>query len=141
MKNNCLNCHFFCKELSDAASGNYTFSLTEDDRKAFEKNPLGEDRGFKSLKCYMGVWNESVSPPPTLTSEDKILFSQDRGNSCFFITYKKSMLLPAAVELQKRGEVNRQLKTSYRLTIIGLWIAALGLIINAIVAVFKAFIC
>lgn len=51
------------------------------------------------------------------------------------------MLLPAAVELQKRAETNRQLKTSHKLTIIGLWIAAIALLINAIVAVYEAFKC
>ena len=51
------------------------------------------------------------------------------------------MLLPAAVELQKRTATNRQLKTSHKLTVIGLWLAAIGLILNGIVALYKVLKC
>ena len=139
MKKNCLNCHFFCKESNGSESGHSADSLTSEERKAFESDPIGFDRGWYSLKCYMGVWDEGVSPVSSL--EDVILFSQDRGNGCFFIPYRQSMLLPAAVELQKRAETNRQLKTSHKLTVIGLWLAAIGLILNGIVALYNALKC
>lgn len=47
------------------------------------------------------------------------------------------MLFNAAIELQKREEENRQLKDSNTRTTIGLWIAALGLILNAILEFIK----
>ena len=138
MRRNCLNCHFFCKEYHEDNTGRVlVFSLRPGERELFTSDPVGFERGWHSLKCHMGVWDEGVSP--VSSSEDKILFSQDRGNDCFFIPYKESMLLPAAVELQKRADANRQLKVSHRLTIIGLWIAGLGLLINGIVALYEAF--
>jgi hypothetical protein len=137
MKNNCLNCHFFCKEHRNTETGDsLVFSLTNEERKVFKTDPIGFDRGWHSLKCHMGVWDEGVSS--VSDSEDEILFSQARGNDCFFIPYRKSMLLPAAVELQKRAETNRQLRTSHKFMVIGLWIAGLGLLINGIVALYEA---
>jgi|WetSurMetagenome_2_1015567.scaffolds.fasta_scaffold693446_1 hypothetical protein len=132
MKKNCLNCHFFCKEHRESNGDVHAFSLKPDERKVFASDPVGFDRGWYSLNCNMGVWDEGVSS--VASSEDKILFSQDRGTDCFFIPYKQSMLLPAAVELQKRAVTNHHLKKSHRLVIIGLWIAGIGLIINGVVS-------
>ncbi len=137
MKKNCLNCHFFSKEHHEENTGRaLSFALKAKDRESFKTDPLGYDRGWYSLKCHMGVWDEGVSP--VAASEDKILFSQDRGNDCFFIPYRESMLFPAAIELQNRNETNRQLKTSYKYTIIGLWIAGIGLLLNGLVALYEA---
>jgi len=133
MKKTCLNCHFLSKEHHEEKSGRVlTFSLDQQKRDSHKKDPIGFDRGWYSLKCYMGVWDEGVSP--VAKEEDDTLFAQDRGDSCFFIPYRKSMLFPAAVELQKREQENRNLKKSYKLTIIALWFAAIGLILNAIIS-------
>lgn len=137
MKKNCLNCHFFSKEYREENTGRVlSFVLNAKERESFKADPVGFDRGWYSLKCYMGVWDEGASP--VAKSEDKILFAQDRGNNCFFLSYRESMLFPAAIELQRRNETNRQLKTSYKYTIIGLWIAGIGLLINGFVALYKA---
>jgi hypothetical protein len=136
MKKSCLNCHFFSKEYREENTGRtLSFALRAKERESFEADPVGFDRGYESLKCYMGVWDEGVGP--VAESEDKSLFSRDRGHDCFFIPYRQSMLFEAAMELQKRNETNRQLKTSYKYTIIGLWIAGMGLILNGLVALYK----
>lgn len=44
------------------------------------------------------------------------------------------MLFDAASELQRVRSANRELKQSYRYTQIGLWLAAAGLIANAIIS-------
>lgn len=111
MENNCLNCHFLSKEHREENSGIVlNFSLTEKERNNLERDPIGFDRGWYSYKCYMGVWDEGISP--VSKAEDEVLFSQNRGKSCFFIKYRPSMLFPAAVELQKREQENRNLKKS-----------------------------
>jgi len=113
MKNKCLNCHFLSKEHREKNSGRVlNFALTEKERKNLENDPIGFDRGWYSYKCYMGVWDEGVSP--VSKAEDEFLFSQNRGDSCFFIKYRPSMLFQAAVELQKREQENRNLKTSQK---------------------------
>ncbi len=140
MERNCINCQFFCKEhRPEHGEDVFKFSLNEEERKRFKTDPIGFDRGWYSLSCYMGVWDESVSP--VSATEDDVLFSRDRGRSCFFFTYRKSMLFPAAAEMQKREESNRQLKSSYKFTIIGLWIAGIGLLLNALVAIYNAGKC
>src|SRR6056297_384987 len=131
MKRNCLNCHFLSKEHREETSGGvYRFSLKRGERKNLEEDPLSFERGFYSFRCHMGVWDEAVSRVAEV--EEAILFSQGRGESCFFIPYKESMLFPAAIELQKRNQENKNLKKSYKLTIIGLWLAAIGLLLNGI---------
>jgi len=49
------------------------------------------------------------------------------------------MLLPAAIELQKRDAEYRQTRKTQALTIIGLWIAGLGLLLNAFLGIYKLF--
>lgn len=110
------------------------YTVNAEGRKILRDNPVGFDRMAYSLNCHMGVWDEGVCPVDI--SEDSNLFSQDRGNDCFFIPYKKLMLLPASIELQKRGDTNRRIMTSYKLTIAGLLIASRGLLLNALVALF-----
>ncbi len=136
MDRNCLNCHFFSKSHHSDGGQILKFSLDENERKGFEENPIGYDRGWYSLACYMGVWDEGVSP--VTKEEDTKLFTQNRHHSCFFFPYKQSMLFPAAVEMQKREESNLQLKQSYKYTVIGLWLAGVGLILNAVVAIYDA---
>lgn len=140
MERTCINCHFFCKEhRPEHGEGAFKLSLNEEERKRFEADPVGFDRGWYALSCYMGVWDEGVSP--VSATEDDVLFSQDRGHSCFFFPNRTSMLFPAAVEMQKREESNRQLKTSYKYTVIGLWIAGIGLVLNALVTIYNAVKC
>ena len=137
MKRNCIHCHFFSKSYPEENTGReLVFSLNKEERDSLSKDPDSFDRGWYSLKCQMGVWDEGVSPVEA--TEDKVLLTQNRKYNCFFLPYRKSMLFKAAIELQKRGEENRQLKTSYKMTIIGLWLAATALVVNAIIAISSA---
>ncbi len=139
MKKNCLTCHFLSKEHREDNGRALSFTLTAKERESLLKDPISFDRGWHSLKCYMGVWDEGVSPVDP--SEHKMLFSQDRGYDCFFIPHRASMLFPAAIELQKRTETDRQLKTSYKYTVIGLWLSSIGLLLNAFIEVYKGIKC
>jgi len=131
MKKNCLNCHFLCHSYREENNGReLKFSLKEDLRTSLKNDPVGFDRGWYILQCHMGVWDEGVSP--VANAEDAVLFSQDRNKSCFFIPYRKSMLFPAAIEIQKREVENSQLKRTNTYTVIGLWLASIGLILNAL---------
>lgn len=105
MINNCLNCHFLSKEGRGESGGRpLTFSLKEEEREELANDPVCFDRGWYSYKCYMGVWDEGVSP--VSKAEDKILFSKDRGDNCFFFKFQPSMLFQTAIELQKREKEN-----------------------------------
>ncbi len=50
------------------------------------------------------------------------------------------MSFSAALELHKIGNENKNLKRSYRYTQIGLWIAAISLLMNLLYSVLKDFI-
>lgn len=140
MKRHCLNCHFLCRSYREENTGReLKSSLNEEIRESLETDPVGYDRGWYLLQCHMGVWDEGVSP--VATAEDAVLFLQERGYSCFFIPYRKSMLFPAATEIQKREQENRQLKKTNTYTAIGLWLAGIGLILNGIMALYQAVKC
>lgn len=137
MDRNCLTCHFLCKEHREANTGRaLVFVLSPAERETLRADPDGFDRGWHALKCYMGVWDEGVAPIPK--TEDGNLLSRPRGHSCFYFPHQSSMLLPAAVELQKRADSDRRLNTQYRYTVIGLWIAGIGLILNALAVLVRA---
>lgn len=135
MRRNCLNCHFLTKESRGENGATYNFPLNDNDRESLRNEPISFDRGWYAFKCYMGVWDEGVSP--VAKEDDTVVFSKERDDDCFFIKYQPSMLFPAAVELQKRNQENKKLKTSYRYTLIGLWLAGIGLILNALAVIFK----
>ncbi|NTW88466.1 MAG: hypothetical protein HGB26_04940 [Desulfobulbaceae bacterium] len=103
MIKNCLNCHFLSKENRENGR-TLSFSLREEEREKLAIDPVGFDRGWYSYKCYMGVWDEGVSP--VSKDEDQIIFSQDRGDSCYFFNYRPSMLFKTAIELQRREIAN-----------------------------------
>ena len=55
-----------------------------------------------------------------------------RGESCFYTRVKPGMSVDAAKMLQDREAAIGELKRSYRLTQIGLWIAAAALVVSAL---------
>jgi len=136
MKRNCINCHFLSKSSREHNSNReITYSLNKNERTTLQKDPVGFDRGYSSLQCHMGVWDEGISP--VAIKEDQQLLTQNRKRTCFYIPYRKSMLFKAAIEIQKREEENSQLKKTNSYAVSGLMLAAIGLIINAVINYLK----
>ena len=137
MKAICRNCHFLAKECREEVTGRaHSFPLSESERKLVQSDPAHAVNQRYSLNCHLGVWDEGLSQPPG--GRDVTINETPRGHSCFFFPYNPAMLFPAAKELQKRQEENRQLKKSYLYTQIGLWIAVMALIANVVIAYFKS---
>lgn len=137
MKAICRNCHFLAKEHREENTGRaLSFSLDESERKLMQSDSAHAVKNFYSLKCQLGVWDEGVSQPPG--GRDVTVNMTPRKNSCFFFPYHSAMLFDAARDLQKREDENRQLKRSNMYTRIGLWVAAVALAANAVIAYFKA---
>ncbi|EGR1425936.1 hypothetical protein D8X77_22180 [Vibrio vulnificus] len=128
MKKNCKNCHFLASEYSSTGSEfTNSFSLVQrDDIEKLKGNPL---KGHYVAKCHLGVWREGATQSPDFYS---IVVKAKRTN-CFFYPYQENMLFKAAEKLQQRQQENAQLKRSNMYTRIGLFIAAIGLIFNALV--------
>ncbi len=132
MKHCCINCHFLSKEYPEPNTGRrLTFSLNKDERKKAANGDFDFINEMFCLNCQMCVWDEGVNSDRN--SRLKRINEINRHEKCFFYRYNSSMLFDAAVELQKREQENNQLKKSNRYTQFGLWIAALGLIANAII--------
>ena len=129
MERICRNCHFLAGECRDALGKVYSFSLD-----AAERVDLGRIKDHYSLKCQMGVWDEGVAPH--ITSRTETIYKTPRKNLCFFWPYQRNMLFDAARELQKRDQENRELKRSYFYTLIGLFIAAAGLVGDVLLRLF-----
>ena len=133
MKAICRNCHFLSKEIRDENSDNFycaAASITE--REQAKSNNIDFIPDHFILKCYRGVWDEGVNP-----SKDKrlqIVNNTDRNKKCFFWPYDSAMLFESAKELQKIATEHEQLKRTNFYTQLGLMIAAIGLILNAITA-------
>ena len=65
---------------------------------------------------------------------------KDRRESCFFVEYQEGMEWPAAEDLQRLQYENRNLKKSFRNAKCALWLAAAGLLINALVGAVNIFL-
>lgn len=130
MKQICRNCHFFAKETRDPGTGSpFSFSISQQERELVKSGNSDFIADHYCLKCHMGVWDEGLFQD----KENRL----DRINivprkNCFYLRHDPHMLFPAAVELQKRMQENRQLKQSHMYTRIGLWFAAGALLLNAL---------
>ena len=120
------------KVYRDEAGGVHTFSVSSQEREDVKNENIDFVGSHYCLNCYHGVWDEGVTPGKE--NRLRIINEIDREKKCFFWPYNSGMLFKAAIELQKREQENEQLKQSNLYTRIGLWIAAIGLIFNAIVS-------
>lgn len=136
MKPICRNCHFLSKEHQEENTGRVlVFTLNAQEREKAANAPQEMIAPHYSLKCHLGVWDESISGQ---TQERASKVNRvPRGSSCFFFPYHPAMLFDAARELQKRVDENKRMKRSNFYTRVGLWVAAGALAVNALVAYLK----
>lgn len=132
----CVDCHFFVKSYRDSRPA-MTSLVSADERAAVRKGGFSwhDDRKAPvALACHMEVWDEGVAGYP---HDDRygLLVEQERKGRCFFRSFEPGMLLPAAQELQKREMEADRWRRERRLTLVGLWIAALALLASLIIDV------
>lgn len=129
MKQKCRNCHFLCKTHRSESGETFDLSWTSKDRSN------GKITTPYSSSCYLKVWDTGIDP--SINTNLVNVIDENRKNVCFFMAHKPGMSFHAAKVLQERKSENAQLKRTNLYTQIGLWIAALALIANLLVAVFK----
>ena len=140
-KNTCRDCHFLAKFRILGSGRIVWFSWTNEERDASWMingdsdffHVWGESDGYKP-ECYKGVWQWENHPDHEERLRAEI--SRDRRDNCFYFKYKKGMTFRTAYQLFRIQNENHQLKRSYLYTQVGLWIAAVGLIANAIVQIY-----
>ena len=93
-------------------------------------------RKYESLCCHFGVWDEGVKKLDNKERYETIV-KKNRKNFCFFWEYRHGMLFQAAETLQKREEDRWVRRKERIIAIIGLWIAAIGLLANVIIKIIR----
>ena len=118
----CKNCHFLAKEVNDSG-GIRRLAWSNQERTSLQV------KDHYAANCHRGVWDTGIDP--SLNSHLSNILLQDRKNQCFFIEVHEGMSYPAAIELQRIKNDNRQLRQSYKYTQIALWIAAFSATVGA----------
>jgi hypothetical protein len=124
----CVDCHFFVKEARGLPSGPATFVVTEEERSRARAGNYEWHKDQYAIACDFGVWDEGLHF--NAAKKHEIVTAVDRRHFCFFWQHRPGMLLPAAHTLQQRESEAQEARRDRRLTIYGLWIAALALVAN-----------
>jgi hypothetical protein len=124
-KQACIDCHFLMKQSFGVKLG-----VSTQDRAALRGGDCALGDAW-SLGCYMGVWDEGYGSAKR--DRFQIVAATDRHRYCFFWPFRAGMFFTAGQVLQERESENAEAKRDRRLTIVGLWIAALALLANLVV--------
>ena len=81
------------------------------------------------------MWDAGYDFDPKKRHE--LLVKKDREGFCFYFENHPGMFMPAAKVLQERAASKMEMSTDRRLTLIGLWIAALGLLASVVFEIYK----
>ena len=128
-KQSCVDCHFFVIKVRDPAVKPRSIEKIERD-KARKEDYSWIDCNRGSLPaCYFGVWYKDYYKSG-LKEYHQLIVEKDQADSCFWWKYHPAMRPEAASILQEREAKNRDAARDRRLTLYGLWIAAIALVIN-----------
>lgn len=125
----CVNCHFFVKEARTLPN-TPVLEITPAERDLARGGDYSWLKEHFAICCHFGVWDEGHNFDRS--KRQQILVETDRRNFCFFWKHRPGMLLPAAKILQEREAQAREAARDRRLTIVGLWIAAMALLANVL---------
>ena len=128
----CVDCHFLVK-WTRIDGETHTYVLNDEERRKSREGDYGWVGNEWALACDFRVWDEGTRPDTGLRSN--LIMKTNRSESCFFRKYHPGMLLPAARILQEREMLASEARKDRRLTIYGLYIAAIGLVVNAVVSI------
>jgi|CXWL01.1.fsa_nt_gi hypothetical protein len=129
----CVDCHFFTKSYRDS-SPPHVFVVSEKERSSTNEGDFSwhdENKAPVALACAMEVWDQGVAGFPH-DRRHEFIVKQVRKNFCFFWRHHPGMLLSAAKELQRREMAAADSRKEQRLTIYGLWLAALALLASVV---------
>ena len=123
----CVDCHFLVKEARTLPADRVpVLEISREHRDLARKGDYTWLQDHYSLCCHFGVWDEGHNFD--IRQRHQVIAEQDRRNFCFFWRHRPGMFLPAAKILQQREAELRESSRDRKLTIVGLWIAALALL-------------
>lgn len=124
----CVNCHFLVKEARGLAPDPITLEVRTSEREQTRIGDYSWTAEHYALACHFVVWDEGHNFDRQHRHE--VLVATDRRNFCFWWRHRPGMLIPAAKILQEREANTREASRDRRLTLYGLWIAAVALVAN-----------
>jgi hypothetical protein len=127
----CVSCHFFLKSFRPPKGRERFIAVSTHERDASRRRDFSWIGEKASICCRHSVWDEGHTPSAGEERFERIVTTNRKG-FCFFLPFHPGMLLPAADKLQQRAAEQEGAARDRRLTLIGLWIAALGLAVGAI---------
>jgi hypothetical protein len=127
MKKTCIDCHFFKKDFEQRP-----WEINSLQREAISSGETDLSGDF-SYGCYFMVWDAGYCCGLDVSELFKDIVAKER-NDCFFWPYRPGMLFPAAKELQKREVETHEASRDRGLTTIGLWIAAIAIVVTALIS-------
>lgn len=121
----CVNCHFFRKESYTGFENArpWVTAVTEKERELCRSHDFTWLKDSSNIGCYFSVWDGAHQ----LTDRYEIIVETDRKDFCFFWKNTPGMFFPAAKVLQKREAQDKEIRRDRRLTIAGLFVAAVAL--------------
>jgi hypothetical protein len=126
-KKACVDCHFFLQEAR-ALPNRIALDVEASNREAARNGDYTWVAEYSTLACTFGVWDEGHNF--RRADRHRVIVETDRRNFCFWWKYRPGMLIPAAKILQEREAKDRDSSRDRRLTLWGLWIAAIALLAN-----------
>ncbi len=102
------------------------FAVNEEERERARVDNFSWTGDRWTLACSFGVWDEGFNFDRR--NRYRLLADTDRHGFCFYWKYRRGMLIPAAKILQEREARYHEARKDRRLTLMGLWIAALALV-------------
>ena len=136
-KASCVNCHFFQQNTLEG-SRHFVREVSHGDRDLTKKGDLSWKERTSEHVCVREVWAEGFKMPES--GWHTHLVEVDRKEKCFFWEYTPGMLNRGAEELQKRAAETKEATRDRRLTIGGLWIAAMALVVSVIFQIVSLFV-
>ena len=137
-KQACVDCHFFVKEYREENTGRpLSFEIKQEDRDLCRRDDYSWHLDHYAVKCDFGVWSQGYNFDSR--GRHRIIVEAERAGKCFFWPWQPAMLLPAARVLQEREAADKAASKDRRLTIVGLWIAAIALAADVILRLLAAF--
>ncbi|MEX0804002.1 MAG: hypothetical protein WD688_11895 [Candidatus Binatia bacterium] len=107
--------------------------MTDEERKLAAEGDFSWAKEQWTLACHFGVWDEGYNFDKS--NRQIVIADTDRRDFCFFWRYRQGMLIPPAKVLQQREAETREASYDRRLTVWGLWIAALALVVDVLLRI------
>jgi hypothetical protein len=137
-KQTCVHCHFFVKEVRNLPTeAPIVLPVSDQERQLAKRGDFTWAKDHYALSCSFGVWDEGFYF--NLSKKQEEIVEKNRKGFCFYWPFRHGMFIPAAKVLQEREARDSEAARDRRLTIWGLWIAAMALVVDLILGLVERF--